>query len=533
MKRSLTLLSCGAALVAFGCGDQGAGLTPPDASFRPSQGGGGQASCLADAESQVGDVFAGSFKNDFKDLLDTDGDGKISEADAFQAAIRISIAYDPLEADFWSNDIAYGDAALADWTSSLGNRTTPADAAELVRLIFACAVLGDDGDVTTTGDQGWNDAALDWTGFDFTDGGQFEDDITKALTQTGTDDTDYSDFGAFAVRNPLVDRSYAVTSPDDPNGSPPEPYWGVEPQAGEDWSDVFGEDALGPTQQVLVYGFADEPLLTGQATREGGEYSWNALPSFSRFESDIVVGTCQASVQSLGDGPGQANTVRILRQLSVTTTAGSPTFCDPDFRTTGSSSSFFSSLASAVGRLFTPAELHAGAAASPGGKGGLAINWSTFSVAGIGEVELLIRNQPCKDQTETTDTNAPNYLDFEPCDDPTANLIVRAQTVPAFGFAYDEGLAIEDICLAVNAVDNNGQDKGLFGFAADYPPDCPQVGDEPTAVTRDDASDNAGEAIFDPMYIVGRGGFRLRVSAPGIADFAPVDSDGFNVRPEN
>lgn len=140
----------------------------------------------------------------------------------------------------------------------------------------------------------------------------------------------------------------------------------------------------------------------------------------------------------------------------------------------------------------------------------------------IGQVQLVFVNQPCKDQLESTETTT-SPLDFEPCDDPDHpdpphNLIIRAETV--------SGLPIEDICISVDAVDNNGTGKSLVGTEGD--PLCPRVGTESTARTVDDGSGNAGEATFDPMSIVGRGGFRLRASA----DFFPdVDSDGFNVRP--
>jgi hypothetical protein len=246
------------------------------------------------------------------------------------------------------------------------------------------------------------------------------------------------------------------------------------------------------------------------------------LPQFSHFESDVVVGTCQAGLP-VGPSQGQANTVRILRQRNVTTEPDrDPSFCTAQFRL-AADGSLFSFFASAVGRIFRPAELHAGSAVNPGGRGGLAINWSTFDVATIGQVELVFVNQPCKDQLESTETTT-NFLDFEPCEDPLTpltpedHLVIRAQTVT--------GLSIEEICISVDAVDNNGTGKNLVGEEGDTI--CPQVDSEATARTVDDGSGNAGEATFDPMFIEGRGGFRLRASA----DFFPdADSDGFNVRP--
>jgi hypothetical protein len=481
-------------LLAASCGEPNAGLTPPEPSFAP---GGKPSSCLDDAANAAGSVFAGTYKNTFSDLLDANNsDGKISEGDAFQAAIRISIAFDSKEAEFWS---AY-DAALGDWASSLSKKASPASAATLTRLIFQCANDDPDGDDPFPSQS----AGFDWDAF--------ETDIEMALTQTGLDTQDYSDFGAFAVRNEL---DYgAVTSPDiaKPSGFT-EPYWGVEPQAGEQWSHVFG------LQQVLIYGFADDAIISpGQAALLGGSFSWNVLPRFARFQNDVLVGTCQ--VEPTGPSQGQANTERVIREGNVTTEA-TPSFCTDGFRAEADAS-LLSLFATAVGRMFRPAELHAGSTLNPGGKGGLAINWSTFDIALIGQVQLVFVNQPCKDQLETTDTANPNFLDFEPCDDPDPPhvLNVRAETVT--------GLPIEEICVFLGAVDNNGVGKSLVGTEGD--PLCPQVGTEATARTVDDGSGNAGHATFDPMYVVGRGGFRLRASADGFPD---ADSDGFNVRPVN
>ncbi len=521
MNRSRLFVVGTVALLALGCEADKPGLTPPDPSY--GKGGSSPGSCLSNAQQQTGNVFAGSFKGKFNDGLDANnGDGKISEGDAFIAAIRITAVFDPQELDFWSNDASDGDETLAEWANSLAKGAGPAEAAELLRQVFACAVFGDDG-VLNSGDEDEDpfDSSIDWSGVDFGDDAPlgdliseplgFEAAATLALTRTGLDFDNHSDFGAAGVRNPLVPQAYAVTSPDDSNS---EPYYGAQPKLPDTWHDVFGDDSDGSPQQVLVLGFATSSALPASL---GGAYSFNAIPPFEEFNSDVVGGTCQTGLPVGGSG-GQENSQRIVKDgKTVTVSVGDPDFCTTNYRA-GSESSLFSSLANAVGRLFRPAEARAGAAVSPGGTGGGLANWSVLDVALIGAVEILFENQPCKDQREG------DYLDFEPCDGPPGtagdDLNIRARTV--------SGLNLEGITIKVTAVDNNGLNKTLGRIVGTT---C-VPSDDVTAETQNDASPNAGVAVFEDLCVKGAGGYRLKASVPDYSsEFAPVVSNAFQATP--
>lgn len=492
----LMVLACTAGLLVGACADDPASQSgaPTAPSFKPAP-----ATACDLISGAIGDVFAGNAKNDFGDLLGQD-DGSISATDAFSAASAISVAFDGRAAGNPLSEATLN-STYASWDGTLDRNATPAYGALLTRLIFECATIQqEDGDKLWTNSDRTNDQDFDWDGL--------EAEVAQALNQGGgvslTDG-----YGAFAVRE--TSANGAVASPDYTNG----PYWYVRPQDGDMWGDVFGQEALIYGYGRLRYDENEVPL--------GGSYEWLVFPRFNEgFLTDAVVVTCQDPQ----GGQGQTG-ARIQRAGNVLTNfTGGGDLCTfpPPPGQASEGTSMLSRLARAVVRVFTPPPLHADAAVAVGGGfGGFISKWSPVDPSFISAVELVFDNQPCKDQLESTaDGSVTNPLGFTRCKpQPDDQLRVIAQT--------SNGSPIEEIEIWLSAVDNNGQDKGL-GKIVNGTCD-PSV--DIFAVTQNDASDDAGVAVFQDLCVVGRGGFRLQASVPASTDYAPVDSDGFNVRPAN
>jgi hypothetical protein len=500
----LLVLTCVAGLMAGACADDpgGRGGVPTEPSFKPEPKPPPTACELV--AGAIGDVFGGNAKNDFGNLLGLD-DGTISSPDLFNAASAISVAFNGRDASDELSE-AFLNSGFASWVGTLGRNATPEDGALLTRLIFECAATDgtDSGDAFTTKSDSTNDAAFPWA--------DFQDDVEKALDQArGSFPT--VGYGSFAVRNdpnggaggPYLE----VASPDYTNG----PFWYVTPTGNDTWDTVFG-------QQVLIYGYG-RTRFVGNEEQLGESYEWKVLPTFDDgFLTDVGVVTCQDS-----EGGQGVTGARIQRRGNVLSNFSVGVLCDfPEPPQASDANSVLSRIVHAVGKVFTPPALHADAAVVVGGGfGGFASKWSPFDPSFIGAVELVFDNQPCKDQLESTaDGTFTNELDFEPCIVNTEELRLIAQTV--------NGSPIEDIGIQVSAVDNNGQNKGLGTIVGGV---C-TPNDSIIEVTQNDAQGDAGVAVFEDLCVIGRGGFRLRASAPDFPfDFAPVDSDGFNVKPVN
>ncbi|MEJ2317970.1 MAG: hypothetical protein P8Y21_01410 [Gemmatimonadales bacterium] len=498
----LLVLACAVGLLAGACSDDPGGRSgvPTEPSFKPDKP---ETTACDLVSGAVGDVFQGQAKNNFDDLLGLD-DGTISATDLAKGWSAISVAFNGRATDDPLSEYQLN-PTYQSWAGTLNRSTTFATGALLTRLITECAATdGTDGsDPFTTNADGTNIPAFDWDGF--------EEEMALALDQTGGPSLTVG-YGAVAVRNDPDEG--AVALPDYTNG----PYWYAmpDPRANpdpSDWDDVFG-----PTTLIYAYGTErydknEEPI--------GGSAEFKNLPRVVvAFENDedVLMVTCQV----VDPGVGQTGP-RIQRAGNVLTSYSGDTLCTDGIATSGTS--ILSRLARAVGGIFTPPALHADAAVAVGGGfGGFGSKWSPFDISNITGVRLVFDNQPCKKQLESTaDGSATHELDFEPCNANTEELRIIAETV--------NGSRIEDIETGIFTVDNNGQLKGLGTIQDVGGVETCVLSDNITATTQNDASGSAGVAVFsEPLCIIGRGGFRLRVSA---TDFPSADSDGFQVGPDN
>jgi hypothetical protein len=492
----LLVLTCVAGLIAGACADDpgSRGGVPTEPSFERKPPPPPPTACDL-VDGAIGDVFAGNVKGDFAALLGLD-DG-ISASEAFDGLSAISVAFNTSEV--WGsrttdtvNDPLSEYAlnpAYQSWAGTLSKKGSPTTGAILARQIVECASDGGAWASVNTDNAFWE---------------SFEDDIEMALNQVGGPSF-LEGYGSFAVRNPP--SSDIVASPDIYLDD--EPYWYVQ----GDWAAVFGE-------QVLIYGYGRDRSIGGTEQELGGSYEWKVWPPFTRFlnNNDVMVATCQGEEDS---GAGQTGP-RVLREGNVTRSASAE--CPPVPTPTGfSQASILSRFASAVGRLFSPTDLKAGAAVAVGGGfGGFASKWSPFDPSLIFDVESAFVEQPCKDQFEL----AP--IGFGPNCTEDLQIVARTVADPAADPPITGGSPIEGVIYKVVAVDNNGFGKFLGIWDGDS---CErQLSIE--ATTADDAAVEPGVALFPPLCVDGRGGYRLRVSSTNFeADFTEIDSDGFNARP--
>jgi hypothetical protein len=306
-------------------------------------------------------------------------------------------------------------------------------------------------------------------------------DFTKALTAANG--------GAYYVRGGGTPNANDPPTLDDPAGragpvlgtdhevDPADNLSGVEPVAGNTWSDVLAGNSASEGR-ALIYGYETVPLPLL-------EYEWSTIPSSTEFDPGAVVTVC--------DGTGESETAMVLESGIGVLAYVATTVCEAPQSVTliergWGPRALASRLARVVVDAVSPAPLQAATVALlRSGSGGTATTFkSKFKTKGISAIAFRFESAP-----------------------KTINLSEQPDTVVVRAVTVVDGVTtgVNGVCVYLTGTNNNGQGTSLVGTT-----DCDNTPTGGLSAQTETRGSAAGYATFQ-VSVTKTGGLVLTASS--------------------